>query len=95
MSLSSLTPFEMAGLLTHLAVLVIGVGGTVSVVPLARGRRSGLGLVLMALAMAVLVLQPRLNFGWWAVASYVAGFAVALWMLIGPTSLADKGSEGE
>lgn len=95
MNFSNLAPFELAGLLTHVAVLVVGVGGSMGVVPLARGRRSGLGLVLMALAMTVLILEPRWQLGSWAAGTYVAGFAVALWLLIGPTSLTYKRSEGE
>lgn len=92
---SGLAVFELVGLLTHLAVFAIGLGGSVGLVPLARGRRSGLGLILMALAMTVLVLRPRWLPGGWAAAGYVGGFAVALWLLIGPTSLTQKGSDGE
>lgn len=40
----NLSPFELAGLLTHLAVFVVGLGGSVGILPLARGRRSGLAL---------------------------------------------------
>lgn len=60
----NLSPFELAGLLTHLAVFVVGLGGSVGILPLARGRRSGLGLILMALSMTVLVLQPVLQPHW-------------------------------
>ncbi len=38
----NLSPFELAGPPTHLAVFVVGLGG--SILPLARGRRSGLAL---------------------------------------------------
>jgi hypothetical protein len=76
--------FELAGLLTHLIVFVIGIGALVGVVPLARGRRAGLGLVLMALSMTVLVLEPRWHLGILAAAAYVTGFTIALWLLLGP-----------
>ena len=55
--------FELTGFLTYLIVFTIGVGALVGVVPLARGRRAGLGLVLMALAMTLLVLAPRRHRG--------------------------------
>ncbi len=92
---AALSPFELAGLLTHLVVLAIGVGGLVGLVPLARGLRSGLGLVLMALAMAVLVAPPIWRFGEPAALGYVVAFAVALWLLIGPASPKSAGAGGE
>lgn len=96
MSLSDLSPFELAGLLTHLVVLAIGVGGIVGLVPLSRGRRSGLGLVLMALAMAVLVVPPLWRLGEpTATAGYVLVFAIALWLLIGPASPKSEGADVE
>lgn len=76
--------FESVGLLTHLFVLAVGVGALLGIVPLARGRRAGFGLILMALAMTVMILEPRWQLGAWAAAAYVIGFAVALWLLIGP-----------
>ena len=87
MSLSSagILPFELAGLLTHLVVFAIGVSGSLGLVPLPRGRRSGLGLTLMALAMAILVLQPGAPWSTLAAASYTVAFALALWLLIGPS----------
>lgn len=83
---SVLSSFELAGLLTHVAVSPIGAGGSVDIVALPRGRRSGLGLVLMALSMVVLVVQPRWQLGPDLVvaAGHVAFFAIALWLLIGP-----------
>lgn len=47
---------ELISLLTHLGVFIRGLGGIMKVMPLPRGRRSGLGLVLMALAMTILAL---------------------------------------
>jgi hypothetical protein len=83
--------FELAGLLTHLVVLAVGVGGSVGVLPLARRRRSGLGLILMALSMTILILQPRWGLDEWAAVVYVLGFMVALWLLIGPARFAQSG----
>ena len=48
--------FESVGLLSHLFVFAVGVGAIIGAVPLARGRRAGFGLVLMALAMTVMIL---------------------------------------
>ena len=79
------SPFEWVGLLTHLVVFAIGLGGLVGLVPLARRRRSGLGLVLMALSMTILVLEPRLHLGMFAAGAYIVGFVIALWLLLGPT----------
>ena len=92
---AGLSPFGLAGVLTHLVVLVIGVGRLVGLVPLARRRRSGLGLVLMALAMAVLVAPPLGRLGELAAVGYVVAFAVALWLLIGPASPKSAGAGGE
>lgn len=92
-----LSPFEVAGLLTHLVVLVVGVGGIAKVVPLPRGPRSGLGLTLMALAMIVLVVWPRwqLPGGWAAAATYAVGFALSLWLLVGPVRPRTRGAKDE
>lgn len=76
--------FEVIGLLTHLVVFAIGVGALAGIVPLARGRRAGLGLVLMALAMTIMILEPRWQLGAAAAVAYLTGFAVALWLLLGP-----------
>lgn len=76
--------FGLIGLLTHLIVFIIGLGALVGIVPLARGRRAGLGLVLMALAMTIMVLEPAWHLGAAAAVAYVAGFTIALWLLIGP-----------
>jgi len=95
----NLSPFELAGLLTHLDVFVVGLGGSVGILPLARGRRSGLGLILMALSMTVLVLQPVFQPRWlpdgWTAIGYVVGFAIPLWLLIGPASPKNAGADGE
>lgn len=49
-------------------------------------RRSGAGLVLMALSMLILVVQPRLQMmPMVAAAGHVVSFMIALWLLIGPT----------
>ncbi len=92
-----LSPFETVGLLTHLVVLVVGLAGTAKVLPLPRGRRSGLGLALMALAMTVLVVWPRWQQSgdWVAAAVYAAGFALALWLLVGPMRPKTRGAQDE
>ncbi|MBN9563498.1 MAG: hypothetical protein J0H14_22660 [Alphaproteobacteria bacterium] len=79
-----LNQFQIAGLVTHLFVLLLGVGGLAGIVPLARGRRAGLGLVLMAVAMTIVVLEPRFHFGIAGVGIYVGGFLTGLWLLLGP-----------
>lgn len=76
--------FQVLGLATHFFVFVVGIGAIVKIVPLARGRRAGFGLVLMALAMTVMILEPRWQLGAWSAAAYVVGFALALWLLLGP-----------
>ena len=55
--------FQVAGLATHALVLLIGLGTILGLVPLARGRRGGFGLVRMATAMTIVVLEPRLRLG--------------------------------
>lgn len=84
---------ELVGMLTHLVVFVIGAGAIAGLLPLARGRRSGLGLVLMALAMIVFTVQPRWPFEALVAVGYVGIFTAALWLLIGPTRTGDKRSE--
>ncbi len=81
-----LNQFQIAGLLTHLFVFLLGIGGLAGIVPLARGRRAGAGLILMAIAMAVVVLEPQLRFGATGVGVYVVGFLTGLWLLLGPES---------
>jgi len=81
-----LNAFQIAGLVTHALVLLIGIGAIFGLVPLARGRRAGFGLVLMAVAMTVVVLEPRLQFGMMGVGAYVVGFLTGLWLLLGPSS---------
>lgn len=53
------TPFELFELLTHVLVLLLGVGGLIGLIPLARGRRAAAGLLLMAGPMALVVMEPR------------------------------------
>jgi len=91
MSLTHLSLFALVGLLTHLVVFVIGVSGSLGLLPLARGRRSGLGLVLMAIAMVLFTLPPRSLPDWVVAAAYVVAFAVALWLILGPTRLPPNG----
>lgn len=79
-----LNQFQIAGLLTHLLVFALGVGGLTGIVPLARGRRAGVGLILMAIAMSIVVLEPILHWGMVAVVVYVTGFLTGLWLLLGP-----------
>lgn len=87
--------FELVGLLTHLFVFALGVGVIIGVVPLARGRRGGFGLVLMALAMTVMTLEPRWRLGAWGAAAYVVVFAVALWLLLGQEGGSSPRTGGE
>lgn len=77
---------ELAGMVTHVGVLSLGVGGLLGLESLPRGRRSGVGLVLMALAMALLIAWPRWRFGpeLATAAGHVGLFCVGLWLLIGP-----------
>ena len=89
---ADLSLLEVAGILTHLAVFMIGVFGIAGIVPLPRGRRSGLGLVLMALVMTLLVVKPGGLLGALAAAGYTIGFAGALWLLIGPVRSVDAGN---
>lgn len=55
-----LNAFQIAGLITHSLVFLIGIGAILGFVPLTRSRRAGFGLVLMAAAMTIVVLEPRL-----------------------------------
>lgn len=73
-----LSQYVFVGLVSHLVVLIVGIGGVAGVVPLPRGRRSGLGLCLMAVAMALLVLAPGWRLGWWGSAGYLALSAAGL-----------------
>lgn len=78
---------EWAGLLTHTLVFMLGIGGIAGFVPLPRKRRSGAGLVLMALSMLILMVQPRLQMmPMGAAAGHAVSFMIALWLLIGPVS---------
>lgn len=81
-----LNAFQIAGLVTHALVLLIGIGAILGHVPLARRRRAGFGLVLMAAAMTIVVLEPRLQLGMMEVGAYVIGFLTGLWLLLGPAS---------
>lgn len=90
----SLSSHELVGLLTHIVVFAIGAGAIAGILPLARGRRSGFGLVLMALAMGVFTTQPRWPFEELMTIGYVGIFIAALWLLIGPARPGGKRSEG-
>lgn len=86
-----LSLFDLAGLLTHVAVLGLGLAGIADVVALPRGRRSGLGLVLMAVAMAALMIEPRSARGELLQAGiHVVLFSLGLWLLIGPVRRARR-----
>jgi hypothetical protein len=52
-------------------------------VPLARGRCSDFGLILMALSMTIVILEPRLHLSVLGAGAYVVGFAIGLWLLLG------------
>lgn len=78
------TSFQLVGLSTHLHVLALGVGGLLGIIPFARGRRTGLGLLLMAAAMGLVVMEPRWHLGLLGAGAYTLGFLTALWLLLGP-----------
>ena len=80
----TLSLFEWVGVLTHLIVLFVGLGSLAGLVPLARGRRAGLGLVLMALSMVIMIFEPRWHLGVPAAVVYALMFLIALWLLLGP-----------
>lgn len=87
-----LSPHELVGLLTHVVVFAIGAGAIADILPLARGRRSSFGLVVMALTMGVFTTQPRWPFEELMTIGYVGIFIAALWLLIGPARSAGKWS---
>ena len=90
-----LTVFDWAGLVTHGVVLALGLGGIVGAVPLPRGRRSGSGLVLMAVSMVVLLVAGRRPpAGLVPALVHVVTFAFALWLLIGPVRRRRLAEEG-
>lgn len=78
------TPFELVGLLTHALVLLLGLCGLIGLIPLARGRRAGAGLLLMAGFMALAVMEPRCQLGLMGATAYTVAFLAALWLLLGP-----------
>ncbi|KGB52330.1 hypothetical protein FG91_03607 [Sphingopyxis sp. LC81] len=78
------SPFELVGLLTHALVLLLGLGGLIGFIPLARGRRAGVGLLLMAGSMALVVMEPRWQLGLVGATAYTVAFLTALWLLLGP-----------
>lgn len=51
---------------------------------LARGKRAGAGLVLMAASMNILMLAPQWGFETAGAAIYTIGFLSALWLPLGP-----------
>ncbi|MDA8284845.1 MAG: hypothetical protein M0Z42_16495 [Actinomycetota bacterium] len=75
---------DLAALLVHLGVVAVGVGGMLGVIPLPRGRRSGLGLALMATSMLVLFAAPASSLGPLATAGFLAAFVPGLWLVAGP-----------
>lgn len=79
------TPFELVELLTHGFVLLLGLGGLIGLIPLARGRRAGLGLLLMAGSMALVFMEPRWQLGALGATAYTVAFLTALWLLLGPS----------
>lgn len=74
----------LVAMLAHVGVLVTGVGGILGVVPLPRGRRSGIGLVLMAASMLVLFATPTWIPEAFGAAGFVATFMPGLWLVAGP-----------
>jgi hypothetical protein len=57
------------------------------VVPLPRGRRSGLGLALMATSMLVLFAAPAWNLGPLATTGFLAAFVPGIWLVAGPSDI--------
>ncbi|MHB1716040.1 MAG: hypothetical protein ACYCV5_01645, partial [Acidimicrobiales bacterium] len=78
---------EPVALLLHVGVLAIGVGAMLGVVPLPRGRRSGLGLALMATSMLVLFAAPAWNLGPLATTGFPAAFVPGIWLVAGPSDI--------
>ncbi len=78
---------EPVALLLHVGVLAIGVGAMLGVVPLPRGRRSGLGLALMATSMLVLFAAPAWNLGPLATTGFLAAFVPGIWLVAGPSDI--------
>ena len=76
---------ELVALLLHVGVLAVGVAGMLGVVPLPRGRRSGLGLALMATSMLVLFAAPAWNLGPLATTGFLVAFVPGLWLVAGPS----------
>jgi len=88
--------WSMAGLVVSLlvlavapsfGVLAVGVGGMLGVVSLPRGRRSGLGLALMATSMLVLFAAPAWHLGPLATTGFLAAFLPGLWLVAGPSDI--------
>lgn len=84
---------EFIGLLTHAFVLLLGLGGMLRIIPFPRGRWTGVGLILMALSMMLLVVAPRLASPMSGALVYAIGFVVALWLLLGPVPRAYRNSQ--
>ena len=78
---------DLAALLLHVGVLAVGVGGMLGVVALPRGRRSGLGLALMATSMLVLFAEPAWHLGPLATTGFLAAFVPGLWLVAGPSDI--------
>lgn len=83
-SWNTLPTTDLTALLAHVGVLIIGVGGMLGILPLPRGRRSGLGLALMATSMLVLFASPAWNQGLLGAAGFLAAFGPGLWLVARP-----------
>lgn len=75
---------DLTALLAHVGVLIIGMAGMLGILPLPRGRRSGLGLALMAISMLMLFASPAWNQGLLGAAGFLATFGPGLWLVAGP-----------
>lgn len=75
---------DLAALVVHVGVLSVGVAGMLGALPLPRGRRSGLGLALMAISMLVLFAEPAWNLGPLATSGFLVTFMPGIWLVAGP-----------
>lgn len=75
---------DLAALLVHVGVLAVGIAGLLDAASLPRGRRSGLGLTLMATSMLVLYGAPGWHLGPLATWGFLASFLPGIWLVAGP-----------